>query len=80
MTIRGERLQTTKGMHLHVLDLVVWTIALRNPPTFEQIKARWSVSRATAFRWRSSLGEVHARFHAIPRRQPQPVTTEARAP
>lgn len=77
--IRGVGHEKNMKNHLHALDLVLWTIGLRWPPTFEQIKARWRVSRATAFRWRVSLGEVHSRFHAT-HRQPQSVTTEARAP
>lgn len=67
--------------HEHALDLVLWTIGLPKPPTTEQIASRWTVSRATAYRWRVSLEAVHARasLHPTHHRTPLAAIREAHA-
>lgn len=40
--------------------VLLWALGLRRNPTPEAIQARWNVSRATAFRWRTKLCDARA--------------------
>lgn len=43
------------------IDVVLWAISFRRVITVEDILTRWSVSRATAFRWRAPLNDARER-------------------
>ena len=42
-----------------VIRFVVWAHQLRRFPSVEQIRTRYGVSRATAYRWRDALAAAH---------------------
>lgn len=66
------------------IDIVLWAIGRRGVITARDVDARFSVSRATAFRWARVLEDarVRAQFMDIPRarslRSPNTLQAEAR--
>lgn len=48
-----------------LVDVLLWAIFLPNDPSIEQIRHRWGVSRATAFRWRTLLAESRVKAAVI---------------
>ncbi|MBH1510773.1 hypothetical protein I5T90_03220 [Stenotrophomonas maltophilia] len=48
-----------------VMEFMRWAIELSDFPTVEAIVRHFGVSRATAYRWRSSLGETY-RLETLP--------------
>lgn len=49
--------------------VLLWALGLHRDPTPEAIQRRWTVSRATAFRWRTKLCDARA-IWAMQQRRP----------
>lgn len=59
-------------MVLAAADVLIWAIQRTQPVTVDAIRARWTVSRATAYRWRPTLEDVRQRVQrtGVPRAIP----------
>jgi predicted DNA-binding transcriptional regulator YafY len=44
------------------LTIAVWLVSLRHRPTVQQIRDRWNVSRATAYRWLREIDAIGIRY------------------
>ena len=42
------------------VEVLLWALLQPAPPTHMQLRSRWGIRRATAYRWAAKLAEVHA--------------------
>lgn len=40
------------------MRVCMWALSMHTLPTVSQIRTRWDVSRATAYRWRTALADA----------------------
>lgn len=61
--------------HRYPIDVVLWAISRHGLITLDDIRTRWTVSRATAYRWLEPLNDARRRALDIHPRSRVPTQT-----